>query len=581
LLLELRVNDLGIIEDLDWKLDNGFNVITGESGAGKSLVIDAVELLLIGSASEDVIRHDANRALIEGIFILGGSPQFERLKSLLDQEGLTAEDNSLAINCEIRQGRPSTVRINGRAVTKSLLRQVGRLLIDIHGQSEHLSLLDKKHHLDILDTYSHNSALKNEFAAKAARFRELVSQLNSLITRQTQQTRQQEYLKFQIDEIRKANLREGEDQELESEKHLISFSAKLKEYSAQLYQTLSEGENSRYSESALTKLNQSLLVLRKLVQLDASLNPHLDCLKKTVSGVEELARDIRGYTSRLEFDPRRLEEVESRLELIRNLKRKYANSIGDILNFLARSERELEDLGQSLERKGEIEKSLAGLKQAMRELAERLSASRSQGAANFARQVKNELDSLEMSQMRFEVSITRSPSSEGLECPDGTTYSFTDDGVDNIEFMVSTNPGEPLRPLAKIASTGEISRFTLALKSVISETDTIPVLIFDEIDIGIGGRSGDIIGKKLWALSRSHQVICVTHLPQIAVYADAHFCVQKESASGRTTSTLKNLQEVPRTNELAAMLAGKNYSETARQNATELLQNAARWKTTQ
>jgi DNA repair protein RecN (Recombination protein N) len=198
----------------------------------------------------------------------------------------------------------------------------------------------------------------------------------------------------------------------------------------------------------------------------------------------------------------------------------------------------------------------------------------------FARQVKDELDSLEMSQMRFEVSITRALSAEGIQGRDGTSYAFTDDGLDNVEFMVSTNPGEPLKPLAKIASTGEISRFTLALKSVISETDTIPVLIFDEIDIGIGGRSGDIIGKKLWALSRSHQVICVTHLPQIAVYADAHFCVQKESSGGRTTSTLQILDELPRTDELAAMLAGKNYSETAKQNARELLQSAARWKKT-
>ena len=578
MLLELRVKDLGIIEDIEWNLDAGLNVITGETGAGKSLVIDAVELLLVGTASDNVIRHGANEARIEGVFRLPVGNKYAVLRAFLSEKGLTLEEELLIINCEIRKQKPGIVRINGHTVTKTILRQTGQLLVDIHGQSEHLSLLNKKYHLDFLDSFAHDLEIKEEFASRVTRLNEIEAELKSLTARNKETARQEEFLKYQIDEIKKASLQSGEDEELEKERHIMAHSEKLKTYSNQVYQDLYDSNSSHYSTAALTKLNEAVLALKKLVELDPALNQQLDYLEKAIYGLEEVARDVRTYGDKLNHDPERLEEMESRLELIRNLKRKYGNTVKDILNYQEKAEKELSGIGMSSERKAQLEKESTDLKIEMGKLGSKLSILRSQATQKLIERVKAELLDLEMSQMQFSVAITHSPSAEGITGPDGALCNFTNEGIDEVEFMVSTNPGEPLRPLAEIASTGETSRFTLALKSALSEADNIPVLIFDEIDIGVGGRSGDVLGKKLCSLARTHQVICVTHLPQIAAYADAHYCVHKTTADSRTTSTLEKLTPNLRINELAVMLAGVAYTETARKNARELLQKASGWK---
>jgi DNA repair protein RecN (Recombination protein N) len=578
LLLELKVKDFGIIADIDWKLDSGFNVITGETGAGKSLVIDAVELLLIGSADGDVIRHGVNEAHIEGVFALSEDSRFSFLKKLLQDKGLAAEEDTLIIDYEVKKQRPGVVRINGHTTTKTILRQVGRLLVDIHGQSEHLSLLDKKSHLDFLDAYARTLDLRNNYSAKIGLLRNLESELQSIKNNAEQNLRQEEFLKYQIDEIKKAKLREGEDEELEKERQIISSSEKLKEYSGQVYQTIYESAASHYSGSALAKLNEAVKAMKKLVELDPALARQLDFLEKTVYGLEETARDIRSYGENLENDPKRLEEIESRLEQIRTLKRKYGKTIRAILDYWDRSEKELACVGTFSERQEQLQREYSGVMKDLGQMASALSQARSQAIQQLTNDVKKELQDLDMSQMQFEVSLTQLKSLEGISGPDGNLYDFNNEGIDNVEFMVSTNPGEPLKPLAKIASTGEISRFTLALKGALSEADSIPVLIFDEIDIGVGGRSGDIIGKKLWKLALNHQVVCVTHLPQIASYADAHFCVHKEVKGIFTTSTLENLDKNLRLKELAMMLAGPGYTETSLKSAREILQKAESWK---
>jgi DNA repair protein RecN (Recombination protein N) len=578
LLLELKVKDLGIIEDIDWKLDTGLNIITGETGAGKSLVIDAVELLLTGTAGEEVVRRGASAACIEGIFAISDDERFIPLKSFLSDKDLNSEEDILVLTCEVRKQKSGLVRINGHTVTKAVFRQIGQLLIDIHGQSEHLSLLDKKYHLDFLDAYAHTQGLRNQFSAKVESLRDIEAEINALKNQQKDTSRQEEFLKYQIDEIKKAKLQNNEDEELEKERRLISYSEKLKEYSQIVNLSLFESESSRYSASALTKLNEAVQAMKKLVDLDPALNQQLDYLEKTVFGLEEVARDVRIYAEKLEYDPRRLEEIEARLELIRNLKRKYGKTIPDILEYLAKSQKELEGIGMSSEKQSQLELQQTVLKKELWQLASELSCKRSQAALRLNLAVRKELQDLEMSQMLFEVSITQSVSSDGIGEIDSRLYSFTSDGIDNVEFLVSTNPGEPLNPLARIASTGEISRFTLALKGALSEADRIPVLIFDEVDIGIGGRSGDIIGKKLWSLSHHHQVICVTHLPQIAVYADAHYYIHKSLVDGRTVSTLDNLEADLRLNEIALMLAGPGYSETALKNARELIEKAELFK---
>jgi DNA repair protein RecN (Recombination protein N) len=578
LLLELKVKDLGIIEDIEWRLDSGLNVVTGETGAGKSLVIDAVELLLVGTSDQEIIRHGATEARIEGVFILSEDNRYSALKSFLKDKGIPSEDETLIINYEIKKQKPGVVRINGHIVTKTILRQAGQLLIDIHGQSDHLSLLDKKNHLDFLDAYAHTLELKKQFGEQVIRFNGQRSELKSLLENQKESARQEEFLQYQINEIKKAKLQVGEDEELEKERHIIAFSEKLKEYSLQVYQTLYEGDSSRFTTSALSRLNEALQSLRKLAELDKSLNSQLDYLEKTIYGLEEVARDVRLYGEQLEHNPGRLDEIEARLELIRNLKRKYGKTIPDTQIYLDKAEKDLAAISTSAEKQAQLESEINALKNELGQLASQLSQARIKAAEHLALNVKCELQELEMSQMQFAVSHNQGTDSEGIPGSDGKCYAFNNTGIDDVEFIVATNPGEPLKPLAKIASTGEISRFTLALKAALSEADQIPVLIFDEIDIGIGGRSGDIIGKKLWALSKYHQVICVTHLPQIAVYADAHFGVRKEVSGERAFSKLENLNSELRLRELALMLAGPGYSDTTYKNVSELMQKAVGWK---
>jgi len=577
LLIELRVKNLGIIADMNWRLRDGLNVITGETGAGKSLVIDAVESLLAARADEDAIRYGADEAQIEGVFALP-EEKSSPLRELLAEKDLAADDETLVISCTLRRRGSSIFRVNGHAVPKALLRQIGHLLIDIHGQSEHLSLLNRKSHLDFLDAYAHTLELRNDFAIKAAELNKAEQELKALEQDEEDSVRREEFLRFQLDEINQAQLREGEEEELERERNVLSSTEKLKTLSYEAYRALYEEDASHQSPPALDKLNEAAQAMDRLVELDPALRQQLDFLGETISGLTEIARNIRTYGDSLEYDPNRLEEIESRLDLIRSLKRKYGQSVAEVLDYLVTAKREMETAEHSAERRSQLREICNGLKQEMGQIARRLSQERSEAAKHLVSEVKQELHDLNMSRVEFEVSISQERNQEGIPFPDGESYTFSNEGADSVEFMVATNPGEPLKPLARIASTGEISRFTLALKGALSGANNIPVLIFDEIDIGVGGRSGEIIGKKLWILARKCQVVCVTHLPQIAAFADSHFGIRKEAAGARNSSLIESLDNESRIKELATMLAGRHYTETSADNARELMQKAESWK---
>ncbi len=576
MLLELRVKDFGIIEEINWELSPGLNVITGETGAGKSLVIDAVGALLGGKVDEEVIRYGAKEAQIEGVFALPQTKSISKLRVLLTENGLEADEETLVINCEFRREGRSIARVNGHAVAKGILHRIERFLIDIHGQSEHLSLLDKKYHLDFLDSYADTLNLRHSFNTKATELYKANQELKALVEEGKELARREEFLRFQVDEIRRAELREGEEEELERGRNILSSVEKLKAFSYRAYQALYAGDTPH--PSALDKLNEAVRSVKELVDLDPALREKLSLLEETLYNLEDVARDIRTYSDGLEYDPNRLEEIESRLELIRNLKRKYGQNVTEVLEYLKKAEKELEGVFHSSERRAELEEVCSRLKEEMGQIAFELSKTRSRVGRKLTTEVKKELQELNMAQVEFEVDITQTQAEEGVPLPDGKTYVFNSEGVDAVEFIASTNPGEPLKPLAKIASTGEVSRFMLALKGALSQADDIPVLIFDEIDIGVGGRSGEIIGKKLWALAQSHQVICVTHLPQIAAFADAHYSVRKEISGARTVSMIESLQGQPRLEELAVMLAGPQYTEIALDNARGLLEKAGIWE---
>jgi DNA repair protein RecN (Recombination protein N) len=578
LLVELRVKNLGIIEDMNWRLDDGLNIITGETGAGKSLVIDAVELLLAGKADEEIIRHGADQAQIEGVFSLPPKENLSSLRELLAEKELAADEDTLVIDCQLRRKSPDIIRVNGHAVPKAFLRQIGSLLVDIHGQSDHLSLFDSSAHLNFLDAYAHTLELRRDFNAKAKELNKVEQELKALEKDEQERARREEFLRFQLEEISRAQLKEGEEPELERGRDILASAEKLKTISYEAYRALYEEDASSQTAPALDKLNEAAQAIKKLVEIDPSLKSQLDFLEATIDGLTETARSVRAYSDGLEYDPNRLEEIESRLELIRGLKRKYGQSISEVLAYLAKAQKELDEVSNSAERSARLKETAASLKQGMGQMAARLSAERAKAAEKLMTEVKKELNDLNMPQVEFQVSLSREKDEDGIPLPNGQSYAFGNEGVDTVEFMASTNPGEPLKPLAKIASTGELSRFTLALKGALSEADHIPVLIFDEIDIGIGGRSGEIIGKKLSSLARNHQVVCVTHLPQIAAFADAHFSVHKELAGARTLSMLESLKDEARLKELAIMLAGAQYTETALTNARELMHKAESWK---
>lgn len=576
MLLELKVRNFGIIEDMTWQLCPGLNIITGETGAGKSLIVDAVEFLLSGKADEEVIRHGANETQIEGIFTIPAESSHSPIREFLTQKGIDTEDDMLVINCRLRRSSPAVIRVNGHAVPRTVLQQIGRLLVDIHGQSEHLSLLDIKTHLEFLDLFANNIEARNGFSMKVTALHKLERELKELGKDDADRARREEFLRFQIDEIDRAKLQPGEEEELRQELSVLSSAEKLKELSSEAYNSVNEEIN--HSSSALDRLNEAVLVMKKLVELDPSQADKLKFLDEAACSLTETMRDIRSYSENVNYDPARIEEIETRLGLINDLKKKYGPGVTGILDYRVKAERELNEVCNYAEKCKELEDNIIRLQQELGRDAGALSAARAKTAGRLVTAVKNELADLNMSQVKFEVDITLVPDAGGIPFPDGKLYTFNAEGADNVVFMVSTNPGEPAKPLAKIASTGELSRFTLALKSALSEGDNIPVVIFDEIDIGIGGRSGEIIGRKLYGLSRSRQVICITHLPQIAVFADAHFGIRKVTADNRTTSILEVFDGDARVKELAAMLAGADYGATALKNARELIQKAEGWK---
>jgi DNA repair protein RecN (Recombination protein N) len=578
LLYELTVRDFGIIEEINWKLAGGLNVITGETGAGKSLVVDAVEALLSGQVKEEDIRHGAEEAKVEGVFRVSDGERVASLRGLLSEKGLAFGEDDLIITCDFRRQGRTTPRVNRHAVARSLLQDIGNALVDIHGQSEHISLLRRSQHLDFLDAYAHTLDMRHDFGAKVAALHQMEREIRSLTRSEREVARQIELLNFQIEEIRRARLREGEDAELEREMSLLTSAEKLKAASYEIYRIIYGEDSAAAATSAVDRLGEALAAMSPMAEADPSLQKQLGYLEETVHGLEEMARDVRAYGENLSYDPQRLEEVQDRLELIRTLGRKYGGSISGVLAYLENAGAERDGITGSGERRARLEAEKEQLKKEMGALASKLSKKRTRAAQTLAAAVKKELADLSMARVDFSVAIKQETSPEGIPLPDGGSFRFAASGIDEVFFEASTNPGEPRKPLDKIASTGEISRFLLAMKSALAEADTVPVLIFDEIDIGIGGRSGEVIGRKLWNLARSHQVICVTHLPQIAAFADAHYNVSKRTTGGRTVSAIEALRGDSRVKELAVMLGGPRYTASALTAARELIEKAETWQ---
>ncbi len=574
MLVELNVKNFAIIDELQLRFSSGFNVLTGETGAGKSIIIDAVSNLLGGRADSAMIRSGTDAAWVEGIFYLN-EPAKEAILPLLQKDGLEGDDeNVLVLAREIRQERRNICRVNGRAVTLGTLASIGQHLVDIHGQTEHLSLLRVREHIVFLDRYGDLWPLRREVADLVRELRQVRQELSDLVRDERELARRADLLTYQIQEIAAANLKVGEEKELSEERTRLANAEHLLELANDAHRALYVGEEGQLS--AIDLLAQVVHSLTSLEKIDSSLEEQRQTVEETSYQLEDLARSLRAYRDSIEFSPARLRQVDERLDLIYNLKRKYGDSIAEILAFGETAQRELDGVTHREEQVEELEAREAELLRQIGALAAQLSAQRRAAGEQLAEAIEAELKHLGMEGARFGVAIEQKEAEYGAWVGD-KQMRFDTTGIDRVEFLVAPNVGEPLKSLVKIASGGETSRLMLALKTVLSAADQTPTLIFDEIDAGIGGRAGGVVGKKLWSLTAGaspgvagHQVLCVTHLPQLAGYSDVHFRVDKEVSGERTLTTVQQLTEEERVEELASMLG--TVTRVTRRSAQELLE---------
>jgi len=558
MLAELYIRNFAIIDELRMKLDPGFNVLTGETGTGKSIILDAVALVLGDRADTTMIRAGCSEAYVEATFLISPATR-EIIAPLLEAEQLQDEqDDLLIIARDLRSNGRSLSRVNGRTVNLSLLRQMTEPLIDIHGQGDHLSLLKPRSHLPLLDTYARLNEARAKLAGEVDALRKVQRELNRLRQDERVLAQRLDMLRFQVQEIEASKLRVGEEEELREERVRLANAEHLMQYASEVVK-VAGGLDDVDPDTIVDRLGLLERNIAHLARYDATQTARLEEVQGLVFQFSELAAHFRDYLDALEFNPGRLEFVEERLEMIGRLKRKYGDDIPAILAWREQAVAEIGQIGDSEERAGELELATERYLRKIGEIASSLSAERKKAALRLASAVEKQLSELRMSGTAFSVHFDSQPSPDGayVDFGGGTQrFAFDDTGIDIVEFLISANPGEPLKPLAKTASGGETSRLMLALKTVLAEADAAPTLIFDEIDQGIGGRVGDIAGRKLWslAITSHHQVIVVTHLPQIAGYGDSHFHVSKRLEGGRTVTAVLELDQPGRVNELAAML---------------------------
>lgn len=566
MLNELRIENFAIIQRLELIFSGGLTTLTGETGAGKSIILDAIEALIGGRADPTLIRSGADRAQVEAVFSL---PERNRqaILDILQREELLDDPHQITLSRELRREGRSIARINGRSVSLNLLRELGSYLVDIHGQSEHLSLLNVRQHIDLLDGYADAGTKLAAYRAAYQRLHALRRELKELRQSEEESARRADFFTFQIQEIEAARLKPGEDEELRQERDRLANAESLAELVQQSLAALDESTPETMSASDL--LGRVVQALSQISRLDASQAPLQAQAETLEEGISDLAASLRGYMEEVEFNPRRLEQVEERLDLLHNLKRKYGGSVESILAYAEEARRKLDRITHAAERIAELEADEAVALAELAEAALVLSARRKTAAEALGKAVEGELDDLQMAGARFMVELRTTPHADGVPLPDGSRVAFDAGGIDQVEFLIAPNPGEGFKPLVKIASGGETARLMLALKNVLVRADAIPTLIFDEIDQGIGGRAGMVVGEKLWQLGREHQVFCVTHLPQLAAFGDQQLKVRKEVADGRTTTQVEKLDEARRLDELAEML-GK-LTEASRSTAQETL----------
>ncbi len=563
MLKEISIKNFAIIEHLDVTFETGLTVLTGETGAGKSIIIDAVQLLAGGRGSQGFIRHGASKAELEGLFII--EDPLHPVVHKLNDFGIEVEEDSVILRRDLNKNGKSVCRINGKLVTIAIMREIGSQIIDIHGQHENQELMHERRHIHLLDQFAGEKmekAYQNYFELYST-YVKLKKKLDAATENEQQIAQRIDVYSFQLKEINAADLVIGEEESLEDEKRRLQNFSRLFERLNTAYESISNDER------GLDWVGSAMSDLEDAADVDPSLNPQFEAVSSSFYGLQEVAHEIKGILDEMEFDPARLEAVEERLALHISLRRKYGASVEDILLFRDKISDELENLLNRDERLIAEQEKLQQIIKDLEVEAEELSIIRSEASKRLEVAIMEQLEQLHMGKASFKVMINRKKG-----------QNFDSNGNDDVAFHISTNVGEPLKPLVAVASGGELSRLMLALKTIFSKHQGVTAIIFDEVDTGVSGRVAQAIAEKIAMIASHSQVLCISHLPQVAAMADQHYMIKKEVNNNRTMTTIENVHDADRTNELSRMLSGAETTSLTLKHAEELLTLAAQRKET-
>ncbi len=553
----LKIRNIALIDELELEFAGGLNLLTGETGSGKSIIVDSLGALTGERISSDLIKEGTTSAQIEGLFTVRPDAI---LTEAFDESGIELDDAGeidLIVRRELAATGKNRIFINNQLVTQAFLRKIGAFLVDIHGQGEQATLFNASTHLEMLDEFANSESLRDKTSGKFRKLAEIRREIESLREDEAQKLQLLDILQFQVDEIGKANLQTGEDEQLEEEKRRLNNIEKLSSLSEESYLLLYENE-----EATITTLEKVVRRIAELSDYESSFAEYNESLATAQAVLEDLAFSVRDFSNSLEFSPERLTEIENRLAEISRLKRKYGGTIETVLAHFAESSERLKNIETAELREAELNKELKAAREDYLKTARELHDKREKSAKKLEKEIETNLKAVSLEKARFEVRISADADDD---------RSFTAKGLDRVEFYFSANPGESVRPIGKVASGGELSRLMLILNTTTKLSESAKTMVFDEIDTGIGGRVAEAVGLKLKELARTQQVLCVTHQPQIASLADHHFVVRKESDKNRTLIRVRELDAGEKIEEIARMLAGEKITETARQHAREML----------
>ena len=565
MLRELHIKNVAVIEEVTVEFENGFQTLTGETGAGKSILIDSINMALGGRGSRDIVRTGTDYAQVDLAFEV----EDDEVLGCLSELGIDCEDGTVLISRRLQPDGKSRSHINGKLTPLNVVREVGELLLTIHGQNDNQSILSPKTHLKFVDEYGNHGELLDEYKEQFAAVKKIRTMLSELEADEHGKSELIELLSFQVDEIDAAKLKPGEEEELEERRSFLQNAEQLAEDAGGAYYALHGGDEE--SNGALDGLSEALRLLDEAKEFDSRLSPHYDTLSSVIADVEDVMHELRIYTDGVDYSQEELDNTESRLSLIYSLKRKYGSTVEEVLDYAQKSRERLAAIESSDERRAELTAQLSEETERLSEIAKRLTKARVSAALDLQERIMNELADLDMQKMRFSAEVSM------IEETDGSP-KYGSDGCDNVEFMISANPGESLKPLAKIASGGEMSRIMLAIKSVLSDSDKVETMIFDEIDTGVSGRAAQKIAEKMGMLAKKRQILCITHLAQIAAMADRHYIIEKNSDEGSTRTTVRPIEGEERIQELARIIGGVVVTELTLSAAREMLDMAEAYK---